>query len=507
MTLEFKVESPDGATSVTSQDVASAFQARGYQQATLSPDGQTLHLVDASGGTAEVNIPEFVGAKAKVQAIAPIQGLIDQSMVDAGLRANVSALGNHDDLKRMYLQGQLRDKGIKDANVIGSGSDFYFFNPETGKYHALTNKAGADLSDLAGLGVGAAEKVLGIGGSIAGGLAGTATGAAAGSALPVAGTALGAILGGAAGSAGGGSAGRALFDKIAGEVSPGLAPYIYSEEVQGDRLREAAFDALGGGLGAGLGAIAPKLMSRGLASTAVSKAGGAVEKVGDVIGKGAGYLASEETIPKLARAAAEGFVPVTGQLQLPALAARAGELIPLGLKGLNKAANYGYGKVESEGLKQSLDKLAQWSALKGLAREEAPEWGARMAAKLQGAAAPTAGVREAGIKDALVNLTQKTPFQKITPGLGDALTLASKGGRAVEAFNAAAVKAPIKATELVAKEAALLGNIAKNAGRAAAPLENQALLRQGGSWASEETDGIWDKMTRRPRRQQPAWGN
>lgn len=514
MTLEFKVESQDGATSLTSNDIAQAFQAQGFQQATLSPDGQTIHLVDASGGTAELNVPEFVGGKSKVLSMTPVEGLVDTSMVDPGLRASIGALGNHNDLKQLYLQGQLREKGFKDAKVVGSGDDFYFFNPETGKYSALTNKPGFDFSDAAGFIPKAAETVLGIGGSIAGGLGLGAIGAATGTGLlPGAGTVAGGIAGGSLGSAIGGATGRQMFDSAAQLLNPDLMPYMNSEEFMSGRNREAVFDAAGGALGGVGSAFLPKLMSKGVASTALSKAGGAVEKTGDIIGKGAAYLGSEEALPRIARGISEGFVPITGQAQIPALIARSGELIPAGLKGLNKAASWAYGRLgnaanlaEETAGQQTAKNLAEWSALKGLVREKTPEWGAKFASYVKGADAPTAGVREAGIKDALSNLTANTRLSNIAPGVGDALELASKAGRTVEGFNAAAVKAPIKALEYGAKEAALAGNVAKNLGRAAAPLENQALLRQGGNWASEESQGAWDRMLgRKPKRQQTGY--
>ena len=509
MSLEFKVESDDGATSVTSNDIAQAFQQKGYQQATLSPDGQTLHLVDGSGGSAEVNIPEFVGGKGKVLSMGPVEGLVDYDMLDSGLRSSVSALGSHNDLKQLYLQGQLRDKGIKDAKVVGSGDDFYFFNPQTGKYSALTNRPGFDWSDVSGFVPKAAETTLGIGGSIAGGLGLGAIGAATGTGLlPGAGTLAGGIAGSSLGSAIGGATGRQMFDSAATMINPDLAPFMNSEEFLAGRNREALFDAAGGALGGAGAALLPKLMNTGIASTAISKAGAGVEKTGDVIGRGAAYLGSEEALPRIFRGVSEGFVPITGQAQIPALAARAGELIPAGLRGLNKAANWGYEKLATEGAEETatqatLGRLADWTARKGLVRESVPEWGEQFAAYARGKAAPTAGVREAGIKDALVNMTQDTRLGGIAPGIGDALQLASKAGRTVEGFNAAAVKAPIKATEFIAKEAALAGNIAKNVGRAAAPLENQALLRQGGNWASEESQGIWDRA-RGKRRSQPG---
>lgn len=503
MSLEYTIEGADGVETMTANDLAQAFQAQGYQQAQLSQDGQTLTLVDPQGGSAEVNIPEYLGSKGKVTSIKPAGGAVAYDFVNDGARRGIAALGNHEDLKKLYLKAHLRDQGVGDLNVVGSGDDFYFFDPKTGRYNALTNKPGLDMTDVNEFGVDAAENVLGIGGAIAGGIGGGGLGTGV---LGPAGT----IIGGAAGSALGGSVGRGVFDTGAMALDKNLRSLIGSEEFQTGRAKQAAFDALGGGVGEGLSVLAPRLMASGIASGAAKKVGGGLEAAGDIVGSGARYLNSEAMIPRIARGVAENFVPVTGQLQIPAMLARAGELVPMGLKAANKQANKAYTRaIDAQGVlpgfaeetagMRTLDKIANYTAEKGLAREAVPTWSEKMAAKMTRQPAPIQGVKEGGVRDTIRNVTQGTRFEKSGKSAAELAHHASNAGKIVDKINSSVVKAPLRALDLAGREAGYVGNAIKQGATLTAPLENRTLLRQAFPWASEESQDLWRKSTRKPR--------
>lgn len=520
MSVEYTIEGADGPETMTANDLAQAFAAQGYQNPSLSQDGQTLTLVDPQGGQADVNIAEYLASKGKVTGMKPADGMVNYDLVDNGARRGIAALGNHEDLKKLYLQAHLRDQGMGDAKVVGSGDDYYFFDPKSGKYHALTNKPGLDLTDANEFGVDALENTLGIGGSLAGGISGGALGSAAGP--------LGTIAGGAAGSAAGGSLGRGLFDAGAAVLDPNLRKLIGSEEFQTGRAKQAGFDALGGGLAGGVGAIAPKLLSSGIASGAAKGAGSTAEGVGGVVAGGAKYLNSDAMIPKLVRAGAENFVPGTGQLQIPALLARSGELVPGGMKAGNRAANALYRNsfpASEEGFakaaqsfgdagfssplvragetltpyQETLAKVAEGTASRGFSVAPRASRADKLAAFMARDKAATQVLRESGVRDSINTLARGGRVEGAAKGVAEAAELASKGGRAIDAINAGAVKGTIGAVGGVGRGVQAAGRGLKNAGTVAAPLENRTLINQALPWASEESQSLWQKMTRKPK--------
>ena len=520
MSLEFTVEGPDGVETMGANDLAQAFQSQGYQSVSLAQDGQTMTVTDPQGGSAEINISEYLASKGKVTGMRPDSAMVNYDMVDNGARRGIAALGNHEDLKKLYLQAHLRDNDMGDAKVVGSGDDFYFFDPKSGKYHALTNKPGLDMADANEFGVDALENALGIGGSLAGGIGGGAAGSAVGP--------LGTIVGGAAGSAAGGAVGRGMFDMGAAALDPNLRKLIGSEEFQTGRVKQAGWDAVGGGLAGGLGAIAPKLLNTGIASSAAKGAGSAAEGVGGAVAGGAKYLNSDALIPKLVRAGAENFVPGTGQLQIPALLARSGELVPGGLKAGNRAANALYRKSfkgSEEGFakasqsfgdagfasplvraddvltpwQEKLASFAEGTASRGFSTAPRASRADKLAAALSGQKPATNVLRESGVRDSINTLARGGRVEGAAKGVAEAAELASKGGRAVEAVNAGVIKGTIGTVGAAGRGLQATGRGLKNVGTIAAPLENRALIGQAVPWASEESLGAWGNMTRKPK--------
>lgn len=514
--LEFKIETPEGdLDSVTSNDVAQSFAQKGFQNVSISPDGRMISLTDANGVPGKIDVQKFVAGNAKIAGIIPTN--VNYESIDTGLRASIGALGNHDDLKRRYLEGQLREKGLDDAEVIGSGDNFFYFDPKTGTYNALTNRPGVDITDIGGL-TSLASPAAGLVGSALGGIAGATATAAPVLPIPGANIAAG-VAGGALGGAAGGWAARGLVDSAAKMLNPALKPYLESEEIAAERGTEAAIDALGGGIGGFLTKIpwTKKALETGLASTTAAKTGDVAKGAGYLIQKPAQYLQSDALPANIARGVMENFVPVTGQMQLPALAMRSPELLrPLSRKlgeraaakeaeltakmfadePARRGAAIAFAQKPSAIGEDLIAKLmAEEAAVKSqISREaakatrykaapfvlEGEESLARQFAKgLRGQDKASVGIREATPGETLSRMTKGTRLEKFGQGMAEPVDFSVRTGRAIDKINETAVRGALKGTELIGRGLYTGGKTAGELGRAISPLENRLLMQQG----------------------------
>lgn len=213
MMLNIQAENEGGTSGVfTPEEIVSQLTAMGEMPKGISPDSQLITLTDAQIGEYQVKTEDILKEMGwKINGIEPTDVIED--FVKPELRVAVSNLGTDDQVKKMYLQEKLRDMGLDQANIVGQGTDFYVWHPESNKYFALTNKRGMDMSDLAsGL-----SQAPGFIGGAAGGALGALGGAGVGS-IPLA------MGGAAAGQLGGDVLARGAlaaydptFRKIAGE--------------------------------------------------------------------------------------------------------------------------------------------------------------------------------------------------------------------------------------------------------------------------------------------------
>jgi len=150
MPLSFKVSGPDGEGWVTSQEVLQDLQEGGFEPIGLSPDGMSVTFMGSKGQFSKP-IPEIAQQMGmQVGEVLPENPGTD--LLDTGLRFSVETIPD-DDSRRMFLQSKIdRQYGEKAPKVMGQGSDWYFVDPNSGQYQALTNAPGIDQSDIGQLG-------------------------------------------------------------------------------------------------------------------------------------------------------------------------------------------------------------------------------------------------------------------------------------------------------------------------------------------------------------------
>lgn len=299
MTVKFDVQGPSGeAQGVELDTIIGMIEQDGEQVMNVSPDGVMIQVMGKAG---PANVP--------VQQILQDYGLTasnvmpttpDYSQVSPAHRAAIEAIPD-EDLKKAYLESALKKQGIKNPQILGNGRDFFYFDPQFGKYVALTNNPDWDMSDLAEAGV-AAPRVLG---SLAGGAAGAAVGN---------------IPGGMAGAAGGGALGQAAAQGLVGYFNP-EAGQVMSQNF-GTMAKHGAVNAGVDALAFGIPAGGAKLLGPALEKGAISSvakglgsgmesAGGAVSKVARAVDNPIGQNLTSSFIPGAAEASTAGIM---GQL-------------------------------------------------------------------------------------------------------------------------------------------------------------------------------------------------
>ncbi len=326
MSLQYTVETPDGQSNAyDASEIQQQLAQAGYQNAQVNPDGKTISY-QINGETYDDDIPSLLETMGhKVSGVAPTQA--DESFVQPTWRAGLAALPSDDGVRKAYIESNLKKMGMK-GEVVGSGDDWYFHNPDTGKWYATTNSKGFDMTDLIG-GAVATPQVLA---SIVGGGIGAAGGA--GLAGPA-----GAVGGGMLGSAAGDLAGGQLTRAIARSFDPELNQVLQERggQIGASDVVSAGLSGLGGGI-AGIPALA-KVMNKGLLSQAGRAVGATSEAAGTLLNKGGKFAAESPLITGLTTA----FTPGLGTAQAAGLFARAGELAPF----LNRMVGKGAGKVSS----------------------------------------------------------------------------------------------------------------------------------------------------------------
>jgi hypothetical protein len=191
MALQFNVVNPEGVEGqVGVNDIVQQLQGSGEQILGVSADGSTIKMQDATGEFEAKTEDVLKDLGWQIQRAAPINP--NYSAVNSDWRQAITMLPA-DDHKRAYLEGQFKKAGMGNVNIVGTGRDWYAFDPESNQYLALTNNPEWDSSDVRE-GLVTAPRVAG---SVIGGAAGAVMG---GGANPLTG-AVGAGLGGGAADA------------------------------------------------------------------------------------------------------------------------------------------------------------------------------------------------------------------------------------------------------------------------------------------------------------------
>lgn len=261
MALEFDIQGPGGnEKAVPIDSLVEMLTQDGEQVLNVSPDGMMIQVAGMNG---PINVPTQQAWQSyglQVSGLKPTQA--DYSQVSPAHRNAITAIED-EDLKKVYLEGALKKQGIKSPQIVGSGRDYFYFDPQFGKYIALTNNPDWDASDI--------QEFAAAGPRVAGSILGGALGAGAG---PV-GIGAGAAIGGALGS----SASKALsgyFNPEAGQVMSENLPTM-GKQVGIDAVVDAAT--------AGIGSKVP-----GLLSGAAKTGGRVLEAGGGLLNKAAKFV-------------------------------------------------------------------------------------------------------------------------------------------------------------------------------------------------------------------------
>jgi hypothetical protein len=323
MSVEYDIVGPSGEGKITPDKILAQMQNNGINAIDVTADGTMVRMQDDQG-TFNVPINDVLQHHGmQVKGMTPTNA--DYSQVSPAHRAAIEAIQD-EDLKRVYLESALKKQGVKNPQIMGNGRDFFYFDPQFGKYVALTNNPEWDMSDVAEAGV-AAPRVVGS-------LVGGAMGAAAGN-----------IPGGMAGAAAGGALGNVAAQGLVGYFNPD-AGEVMSQNL-GTMAKHgavnAAVDAAAFGIPAGAGKLLGPMAEKGLISSAAKGLGSGMETAGRAVGKVAGALdnpvgqnLASSFIPGAAEASTAGIV---GQLPGQAIRGASRGLGWLGEReGLNSVA-------------------------------------------------------------------------------------------------------------------------------------------------------------------------
>jgi hypothetical protein len=308
MPLNLDVTLKDGKTqSMSVNEVMNMLHQAGYGPKGVSADGTQITMQDDAGDYTLPIQQVFQNVGASINTMKPADA--DESAINALWRYGVESLPDDPAVRSAFLKSKLeKEHGIKDANIVGSGSDWYVYNQDAGKWMALTSGKGLTKASFAGAIPTAARLV----GSTLGGVGAGALGLPSGP---------GAIAATAVGSGMGGTAAAEINRLVAGAIDPDIRSGIdnYRKHNSAADTKQAmidfGLDSLGGGLTGVAGKIAPKILANGAVSNTVRGVGRAMTGMGNVA-RGLGRGAENSVVGSLMRA------PITGEVEGAAILAR-----------------------------------------------------------------------------------------------------------------------------------------------------------------------------------------
>jgi hypothetical protein len=539
MTIEFTVENQTGQSGkVDANYVLTQLQGAGYNPQGVSADGQTLTLHDDQGPYEVKTADALKNLGWNVRGAAPLQA--DYNNIQMGWRAAVNKLPD-DASRRAYIEGQARNLGHQEIQVLGSGRDWYIFNPQTNQWMGVTNNPEWDMSDLVEAGLEAPRAIA----SAVGGGVGAVSGAGTPASL-------------ALGAAGAGLAGGAV-DASERALLAAFDPQ-YREQVRQNAGATAADVGFGAGLDAAtmgiakgapmalgflkpeLGAAASRLVNNGIASSATKGLGASMEAGGAAV-KGLAGALDNPLGRDLATLAMPGVGDASGlglTMQLPSMATRGGA------RGLGSLGEAEWMRNLNPELAQkmrlySAGLLAKSPAKPGFAQalqEGAEEFAGRasttpgLRAAPAAAEADSADIMEKLFRDAAVGASKRAPRAvphasgletieeagqraledttrrarigqtagRVGRAVGRGMENAATVGRGLEKGAGAVVGGALKGARAAGAATQRTGQALRALGTAAAPIENRAL----GRFAAEEAYGPsfeeWNPLRRRDRR-------
>jgi hypothetical protein len=382
MTVEFTAKDTQGnELSTNYSQLLMDLKEAGHEVVGADPSGMSFAL-NTPNGQVTVPVAQILQqAGYTVSNAMPISA--NYETVDPHMRYAISQLGNPDS-KKAYIEEVLRRKNpYMQPQIMGQGEDWHYYDPQSQRWNALTNKPGMDLSDIGEYGpmaakMGAAAVGAGVGG-VAGGIPGMMAGGAAGSAL--ANTFIrGQLL-----------AGDEAFSSV-------TSPMEQIKEAAPEVLTDAAIP---GALGVA-GKFLPKLAKAAPVSAIARGTGQVLDTAGAGISKAATVVANNPHLRGLYTAAN----PLTQAVDLAGFGMQAPAwLTKAGARGLGHAGQNRYVKaMVGEDLAGGLENASK--AL--LQTKTAAPWGERVAAKLGGRAV---GAEESSAANVLSNLGESAGRQ------------------------------------------------------------------------------------------------
>jgi len=403
MPVNFTAQDEHGNESTfDAQHLLSELKAAGYDAQNTSADGRSLIMgePDAKGNVVQYNVPVEKAMESLGYYVKSALPKNSQPAINPEWGAMVNSLPDDDDTRRHFIEHKLDRQGLPNQQVIGSGNEWHFYDPESHKWHQVTeapkisNRTGMYSAALA------APHVIG---STLGGIAGGAAGAGAASIpLGIAGTAAGGMGGEALRQAG-----LSLYDpdyKTAVEENPGSS--------LGNVAMTGGIDAAAHGIMRGVGAAIPQSIAQ-LPGQVIGKG---VANAGTLVRRGAKAIADSKFMTGMA----SGLNPVFGS---PAIAADLMEAPAIAAKGLVQGS-------------KSLGNSSMGRKVLGPQIGDALAEGAE---EISAKRAPTGWAQKAmaDTEKGASNITghQMTP-EATAPNIRDYLGNAVARGRAKAAFNA-----------------------------------------------------------------------
>lgn len=298
MSMEYSFTAADGSEGKISSTELQNYMISAGIQAQLSPDGMTGKIIQNGQefeGPVRDLVEQYYG---KVASVLPSPEVTDYSTLDNTLKSGIAQFGS-DSLKAKYLQIAMENSGVKDAKIVGSGDDWFRYDPSSGQYMALTNKPGAELSDVLTYAPTAARMLGSTIGAAPGFLASlSGVGAAPGIAAAAAGSAIGGQVG-----ARGANLLQAAFDP---NYAQALGDTTGQERL--DMLKDMGVEVAGDALLGALPVAGPQFLKEAFAKGVGTRLAGFGARGVEAGGKAIEQIAKTARNSELARGAGVQFV-------------------------------------------------------------------------------------------------------------------------------------------------------------------------------------------------------
>lgn len=487
----YDIKKGETTRKISDAGVVKQLRAMGKNVVDVGMDGKTLTIQGPDGLAQKTTIlDELRTLGYDINSSTVMPGAASFDSVSGQLRAVVNKLPN-DQMRQAAIEQSLQRMGIHNAQVMGSGRDWYYFDDKSGGYKALTNTPGWDKYD-------AVEGMLEVpkiaGATLGAGIAGLGSGGMA--AVP------GAMLGAGIGSGIGDAATRMYL----GATSPEYAKQVDENPgaILKDMAMSAGIDAASLGIAKGAGPVVSKLlgtnagaatnavMNKGIISPAVKGTGAVIEGTGKGIANGARMVNTS-----FGRSGAAMAMPGVGEAEVIGdLIKVPGQLIRNSPKIMQKLGS-------SETLNKFMPDAAGWLRRQGssLRRAAAPSLSpTQKAANFigMGAEETAKGPTSGAVLRELANKAgpRGQAFSKTAETIGRGVDNLEAVGRGITATTQGIAGGALKTAEIGGRTAQAFGAGMRRAGTIGSPLESRVALHAGGDALKDEYEQYIERLRR-----------